>query len=39
MKHYRWDYRKCAKNLGGLLLRLILAAALCIFLGAGPFPG
>lgn len=38
MKHYRWNPKKCARNLGGLLLRLLAAFVLCCILGAGPMP-
>lgn len=33
MKRYRWNYKKCAKNLGLLALRLLACLALCLFLG------
>lgn len=38
-KRYRWNYKKCAKNIGLLILKLVGAFVLCVLLGAGPFPG
>lgn len=38
MKKYRWNARKCAKNMAGLALRLMLAFALCCLLGLSQLP-
>lgn len=38
MKKYRWNWRKCFRNMGLLLLRLVFCLILCLILGAGPMP-
>ena len=35
-KRYRWNHRKCARNLGSLLIRTLITTILLIALGAGP---
>lgn len=35
-KKYRWNPRKCARNMGGLMIRTCLTAALLILMGAVP---
>jgi len=38
MRKYRWNARKCAKNMGWLALRLLLAFAICCVLGLSQLP-
>ena len=39
MKKYRWNARKCAKNMGLLLLRMAFCFILCIVLGLAQIGG
>lgn len=35
-KHYRWNWRKCARNLGGILLRTIIVICFILYAGFNP---
>lgn len=39
MKKYRWNARKCFRNIGGFLLKVAMVFIMLCVLGASSFPG